>query len=129
MSTPEKTPSPEENARAVGVTANVGFLIFLLLPFVSLNGVTMHSNYRYIIWIVAIIALVLRIMEKEKAAVFFSVLSTIAWIVIYAMQWQAGRVMEFELGLAMKTHLFTALLLLLASILMIHPSLVNGQSK
>lgn len=129
MSTPEKTPSPEENARAIGVAANVGFLIFLLFPFISLNGVTIPSTRRYIIWIAAIIALVLRIMEKEKAAVFFSVLSTIAWIVIYAMQWQSSRLAEYEWGLAMKIHPFTALLLLLASILMIHPSLINGQSK
>ncbi|MCM1136209.1 MAG: hypothetical protein NC400_11630 [Clostridium sp.] len=129
MSTQENSPSPEEAARGIGILANVIFLIFLLFPFLSLNGVTMRSNYRYIIWAMAIVALILRVKEKEKAAMIFSVLSTLSWIIIYAMSWQSGKLTALTFGLEMKTHPITALLMLLLSILMIRPSLISASSE
>ncbi len=129
MNTNENLLNVEGNARSVGIIANIMFLVFLLFPFISLSGVNMHSRYRYIIWIMAITAMVLRIRKKEKAAMFFSILSMFAWIIIYAMLWQSSRLTEYTFGFVMKTHLFTVLLLFVSSILMIRPSLISTLLK
>ncbi|MCM1258140.1 MAG: hypothetical protein NC307_09845 [Roseburia sp.] len=118
----ENLSTPGTKTWKIGIAANVMFLVFLLLPMVSVNGKTMHSTRSYLIWIAAVVALILRIRKKEKATAVISFVSLILCIIVYTML-AVG--LYGVIGGSVKVHIITALLLLISSAIMIKPSLLG----
>jgi len=124
--------SEQDNRKqTIGIIANIIFLIFLLFPFVILNGVTMHSNKRFIIWIAGIAALILRIRKNERGTVIASIVSLVAFVILYTMLaiGAKGMLIMFTPDASLKIHFLTFFVLLISSITMIHPALLIKKAE